>query len=69
MDQHSSERPLTFVEVAGVIYDAPKVRDLRETLIQMRDHSLNAGAMDWAVPLSHNIALLDHFANLLEPKQ
>jgi len=52
-----------------VIYDAPKVRDLRETLIQMRDHSLNAGAMDWAVPLSHNIALLDHFANLLEPKQ
>lgn len=69
MDQHRTERPVTSVEVAGVIYDAPKVREHRELIIQMRDAALEQNAMDWAVALSHNIGLLNHLANTLEPSQ
>lgn len=69
MDQHPHERPLTSVEVAGVIYDSAKIREHREKIIVLRDGALEQTDTQWAVILSHNVALLDHFANLLEPRQ
>lgn len=78
MDKLRTERPVIHktyptVEIAGVIYDAAAIEAQREIVIQMRDASLEQGAMDWAVALSHTIALLAHMATMfkaeLETKQ
>ncbi len=53
-------------EVAGVIYDEAAINAHRDLVIQMRDHALNQGAMDWAVLLSHNIGILAHVATMLK---
>lgn len=46
------------VLVSSTLIDADKVNDLRADIITLRDECLRAGRMDWAVVLSHNIALL-----------
>lgn len=46
------------VLVSGTLIDADKVNDLRADIITLRDECLRAGRMDWAVVLSHNVALL-----------
>lgn len=50
----------------GTIYDVQTVRELRESAIEMRDASLAAGAFDWAVSLSHIVAVLGMYASELE---
>ncbi len=50
----------------GVTYDAEAVREMREAVIEMRDASLKDDAFDWAVSLSHVVAVLAFYAEELE---
>lgn len=52
----------------GVTYDAAAIRDLRESVIEMRDAALANSAFDWAVSLSHVVAVLAHYADELDEK-
>lgn len=54
------------VRVAGIDYDADMIREHRNLVIELRDEALRQGDMTWAVNLSHTVALLAEFADLIE---
>lgn len=47
-------------ELNDTRWDAEAVREHRESIIELRDAALEAGAMDWALILSVTIGLLHH---------
>lgn len=53
--------------IGDLHFNPQTVEALRNDLIQMRDHALKASAFDWAVSLSHAIALLGYIQDELEP--
>jgi hypothetical protein len=52
---------LTF-DAGGVPYGPQETSELRNELIELRDHALMQGDMVWAVRLSHAIALFHGLA-------
>jgi hypothetical protein len=56
------------MKVEGVDYTPGGIRDLRKKLIEYRDESMKQwpGAIPFTVDMSHTIALMEHFAALLE---
>lgn len=55
-------------EVEGVEYTREAVEEIRELVIALRDGALEAERMDYAVGLSHAIAYLAEFAEVM-PKR
>jgi len=55
------------LKLDGITYDVPFVRDLRESMIRLRDEALKQAEFEYAVSLSHVIALLQHYIANLPP--
>lgn len=49
----------------GTTYDRDAIEGLRESAIEMRDAALKADAFDWAVSLSHIVAVLGFYRDEL----
>lgn len=52
--------------IDGTMYGPKEVESIREDLGALRDSALSNGAMEWAVLLSINIALLQVLAQMLD---
>lgn len=46
------------IEFDGMTFGPAEIASNREVMIVLRDAALGAGNFDYAVPLSHNIAIL-----------
>lgn len=53
-------------EFGGQRWDKEALTSQRESIIQLRDAALTAGMMDWAVIISHEVAILAHVIEELE---
>lgn len=56
-------------EVAGQDYNRKEALELRDVLIELRDHALKGGQMDWAVHLSHAVGLWACMINHIWPEE
>lgn len=67
-DPASISAPTTFIlvpfDAGSMVYTKEKLSQHRDQMIRLRDGALEAGAMDWAVIVSHNIAILTHFISM-----
>jgi hypothetical protein len=52
-------------EAGGELYDVETLRLHRDIMIKLRNSALDTGQMEWAVCLSHNVAILAHFIKLM----
>ena len=54
-------------EAGGELYDVETLRAHRDIMIQLRNKAIETGQMEWAVMLSHNVAIMAHFILLMSP--
>jgi len=55
--------------VDGVLYTREGVEDIRQQVIKLRDSALEQADFWWAVTLSHTIAYLAEYADLLKAQE
>lgn len=54
------------VYVNDTNYGCEEVKEHRKLIIELRDAALKSNHFDWAVTLSVTVALLSHFAEMLD---